>query len=445
MENSRNRMGYLPIPKLIVNVSVPLMISMLVQSLYNVVDSMFVARISENAVTAISLAYSAQMLMLAVAVGTGVGVNSLLSRSLGKRDFDKVNSVATNGLFLSVFWTIVCMLIGAFFAGSFIGSFTNDPEIYAMGKQYLTICMVGCVGIFIATTGERLLQSTGNTTLSMLAQVCGAVTNIILDPILIFGFHMDIAGAAYATIIGQMVAAAASMILNTIKNKEIHFLIRGFRPDWDTIKGIYKVGIPTFIMQTMGSLMMIFMNKILFLESSTAVAFYGIYYKLYTFLYMPVSGLSQGLIPIVGYNYGAKKPDRVRDAFRLTMIASIAIMTVGAIFYAIFSRQMLGMYNASEEMLAFGIPAMRIMLCTYPIAAITICSGFAGSGLGNGVISMVGTLLRQLLILIPAAYLLYRFVGFGSLWYAAWLSEMCAAVFSIISIRKEFQKKLNDL
>ncbi|MDO4620633.1 MAG: MATE family efflux transporter [Lachnospiraceae bacterium] len=445
MENSKNRMGYLPIPKLIVNVSVPLMVSMLVQSLYNVVDSMFVSRISEHAVTAVSLAYSAQMLMLAVAVGTGVGVNSLLSRSLGKRDFDKVNSVATNGLFLAVFWTVICMIIGTFGAGNFIKSFTDDPEISALGTHYLSICMIGCIGIFVATTGERLLQSTGNTTLSMISQLCGAVTNIILDPIFIFGFNMGISGAAYATIIGQMVAAAVSMTFNAIKNKEIHFSIRGFKPDYQTIAGIYKVGIPTFVMQTMGSLMMIFINKILFMESSTAVAFYGIYYKLYTFLYMPVSGLSQGLIPIVGFNFGAKKPDRIREAFKLTLIVSMIIMTVGAIAYFILPSQLLGMYNASSEMLTFGVPAMRIMVCTYPIAAITICIGFAGSGLGNGVIAMIGTLLRQLALLIPTCYLLYHYLGFGYLWYAVWLSEICAAAFSIISIHFEFRKKLSKI
>ncbi len=443
MTQTKNRMGYLPIPKLIAAVSVPLMVSMLVQSLYNVVDSIFVSRISENAVTAISLAYSAQMLMLAVAVGTGVGVNSLLARSLGKRDFEKVNKVATNGLFLAVFWSVVCMIIGAFFAGSFIRSFTTDPEIYSMGKEYLTICMVGCVGIFVAATGERLLQSTGNTVLSMISQLCGAVTNIVLDPIFIFGFGMGIAGAAYATIIGQITAAVVSLVFNAVKNKEIHFQFKGFRPDFDIIKGIYKVGIPTFFMQTMGSLMIMSMNTILLLESSTAVAFYGIYYKLYTFLYMPVSGLSQGLIPIIGYNYGAKEYKRVKEAFRFTLIAAFCVMTVGAIVFALIPSALLGLYNASEEMLSFGIPAMRIMVCTYPLAAITITIGFAGSGLGNGVIAMIGTLLRQLLILIPTAYLLYRFAGFSSLWYAAWVSELIAAVYAILAIRREFRKKLS--
>ncbi len=443
---NKNKMGVLPIGKLIADVSVPLMVSMLVQSLYNVIDSIFVAKISESAVTATGLAYSAQMLMLAVAVGTGVGVNSLLSRSLGKGDREFANKTATTGLLLALFWTVIFMIIGGLFSGKFIAFFTDDTQIIDYGTSYLTICTLGCVGIFLATTGERLLQATGNTMLSMLAQLSGAVMNIILDPILIFDFGagLGVKGAALATVIGQITAAAVSLIFNQFNNKEIHFVFKGFKPEMKIIAQIYKVGIPTFVMQTMSSVMMIFMNKILFLESSTAVAFYGIYYKLYTFVYMPVSGLAQGLIPIVGYNYGAGLYSRVKKAFSVTLVTSIGIMLVGAVLYFALPNQLLSLYSASSEMLSFGVKALRILALTFPFAAVTITSGFACSGMGNGVVSMVGTLLRQLLILIPVAYLFYMCFGFAYVWYASWISEIIAAVYAVFAVKRQFKKLKND-
>lgn len=441
-----NKMETMPIPRLIVSVSVPLMISMLVQSLYNIVDGIFVAKISENALTATSLAYAAQILMLAVAVGTGVGINSLLSRNLGKRDFETVNKVATNGLFLAIVCSLVFIVIGGVGAGAFIAFFTQDSEIVVLGEQYLKICMVGCMGIFLATTGERLLQATGNTLLSMLAQLAGAITNIILDPIMIFGLFgmpaMGIRGAALATVIGQFVAAFAALFLNKVKNSEIHFNFRGFCPDGQIIKEVYKVGFPSMLMQTMGSIMMVAMNALLIGFSSTAVAFFGIYYKLWIFVYMPVSGLAQGLIPIVGYNYGAKHAKRIMQAFRLTLIVDICAMLFGTILYVAVPQKLLGLYGASAEMLEMGIPGLRIMAMPFPFAAVTITIGFCCSGLGNGVVSMVGTLIRQLLLLVPCAYIFSSVFGLPFTWYAMWISETAAVIYAVGHFRLIYKKTI---
>ncbi len=449
METQRtNKMADMPIPKLLCSVCLPLMISMLVQSLYNIVDGIFVAQyIGGDGVTATTVAYSAQMLMLAVAVGTGVGVNSLLSRSLGKGDREMVNQVAVNGLFLSLAWAVVFMIAGAVGANAFIRIFNSDATIIDLGTRYLRICMVGCAGIFLATTGERLLQATGNTMLSMLAQLAGAITNIILDPIMIHYMNMGIEGAAVATIIGQFVAAFASLALNKVKNTEIHFQIRGFRPNTSVIGGIYKVGVPTIVMQTMNSFMMMLMLQIMVSSQygSAAQGFYGIYYKLWTFLYMPVNGLAQGLIPIVGFNFGAKNGRRVRDAFFLAAGAAVVIMAVGAVVFRSLGSQLLGLYNASEAQLAFGVPAMGIMAVTFPLAGLSICIGLCCSGMGNGVVSMVTTILRELAVLIPLAWLLCRYVGFSYTWYAVNIAETVGVIFALTSFILEYRRKIRPL
>lgn len=444
-----NKMGNAPIGGLIIRLSVPLMISMLVQSLYNIVDGIFVSRISENALTATSLAYPAQMLMLAVAVGTGVGVNALLSRKLGQKNFEEANQVATEGLLLAVISSLVFMIIGTAVSGIFIRAFTEDSQIADLGIQYLRICLLLCPGIFLATTGERLLQATGNTFLSMLAQMAGALTNIILDPILIFGWlgmpQMGIQGAAVATVIGQWVAAGAALGLNHRMNHEIHFKIRQYRPDLSLIREIYKVGIPTMLMQTMGSLMMVGMNAILTGFTSVAVAAFGVYYKLWTFVYMPVSGLAQGLLPIIGYNYGAGNGKRVRKAFQLTVAAAVVIMVAGAGVFFLIPQQLLGLYAAGEELMAIGIPLIRIMSVTFPIAAVSITIGFACSGLGNGFVSMLSTCMRQLVLLVPIAGFIASRYGLNYAWYAAWVSEAVAVLFSILCFYKEYQKKIKPI
>ncbi|MCD7859797.1 MAG: MATE family efflux transporter [Firmicutes bacterium] len=444
----QNKMGVYPIPRLLCSVSLPLMISMLVQSLYNIVDGIFVAQyIGSDGVTATTVAYSAQLLMLSVSVGTGVGVNSMLSRSLGKRDFDAVNKAATNGLLLAVIWAAVFMLAGALGANAFIRIFNSDETIVDLGTRYLRICMVGCLGIFLATTGERLLQATGNTLLSMIAQLAGAVTNIVLDPIMIHTMRLGIEGAAIATIIGQFVAAAASLALNAVRNKEIHFQIRGFRPDFGIIGGIYKVGAPTIVMQTMNSFMMMLMLQIMRLSEygSLAQGFYGIYYKLWTFLYMPVNGLAQGLIPVVGYNYGAKNGRRVWDAFRLTAVVAVAVMALGTLVFHLLGAPLLGLYQATQEQLDFGVRAMGIMSMTFPFAGLTICIGFACSGMGNGVVSMVATIVRELAVLIPLAWAFGRFFGFDATWYAVTVAETAALVYALAALAAQYRKKVKPI
>lgn len=444
-----NKMGNAPIGGLIFRLSVPLMISMLVQSLYNIVDGIFVSRISEDALTATSLAYPAQMLMLAVAVGTGVGVNALLSRKLGQKNFEEANQVATEGLLLAVISSLVFMILGTAVSGMFIRAFTSDSQIAEMGVRYLRICLILCPGIFLATTGERLLQATGNTFLSMLAQMAGAVTNIILDPIFIFGWfgmpQMGVQGAALATVIGQWVAAAASLGLNHKMNHEVHFEIKKYRPDMSLIREIYKVGIPTMLMQTMGSLMMVGMNAILTGFTSAAVAAFGVYYKLWTFVYMPVSGLAQGLLPIIGYNYGAKKGERVKKAFQLTVIAAVGIMLAGAMLFFLIPQRLLGLYAAGEKLMAIGTPLIRIMSATFPIAAVSITIGFACSGLGNGLVSMLSTCMRQLVLLVPIAGFIAARYGLNYAWYAAWISETVAVLFSVYCFYREYQKKIKPI
>ncbi len=442
----QNKMAVMPIPRLVMNISLPLMISMLVQSLYNIVDGVFVARISEAALTATSLAYPAQLLMVAVSVGTGVGVNSLLSRKLGKKEYDGVNAVATNGLFLAVACALIFMLLGATCVPWFLGMFTDNQEILAMGTTYLRICMLFCIEIFVATTAERLLQATGNTFLSMVAQISGAVVNIILDPILIFGWfglpELGITGAAVATFIGQWTAAILAIIFNFRKNDEIEFLIKGFRPDWQTIKDIYKVGIPTIIMQAMGSLMMVAMNRILVMFSTTAVAFFGVYYKLQNFLFMPVNGLAQGLIPIVGFNYGADDYKRVREAVRVSLMIAAGIMIAGTIIFMAIPTQLLTLFGAADAMMAIGRPALRIISVSFICVAVTVPLGYVFSGMGNGVVIMVSTLCRQLAVLVPVAYLFATRLGLEYTWYAFWISEGVAAVFTIICFMNVYRKKL---
>ncbi|MCC8027940.1 MAG: MATE family efflux transporter [Clostridium sp.] len=444
-----NKMGNAPIGGLIFRLSVPLMVSMLVQSLYNIVDGIFVSRISEDALTATSLAYPAQMLMLAVAVGTGVGVNSLLSRKLGQKDFEAANQAATEGLVLALISSLVFMIGGTALCGSFIRAFTDNRRIADLGIRYLRICLVLCPGIFLATTGERLLQATGNTFWSMIAQLAGAVTNIILDPIIIFGWfgvpEMGIQGAAVATVIGQWVAAAAALGLNHKMNHEVHFKVKGYRPDLLLIGEVYRVGIPSMLMQTMGSLMMAGMNAILSDFSSVAVAAFGVYYKLWTFVYMPVSGLAQGLLPIIGYNYGAKNGTRVKKAFQLTVLSAVGIMAAGALLFSLIPQQLLGLYAAGTELMAVGIPLIRIMSATFPAAAISITIGFACSGLGNGMVSMLSTCIRQLVLLVPLAGLMAVRYGLDYAWYAAWISETAAVLFSIRCFYVEYQKKIRPI
>lgn len=431
----QNKMGVMPMKKLVWSISFPLMISMLVQSLYNIVDGIFVSRISEDALTATSLAYPVQMLMIAVSVGTGVGINALLSQTLGKRDLDKVSRVAMNGLFAAVCGSLLFVILGCFAVPAFIGAYTDDPWILENGVSYLRICMIFSTGIFIATTGERCLQATGKTWLSMIAQSIGAICNMILDPILIFGLFglpkMGVTGAAIATVIGQWAAGIVSLWLNQFHNREVVLRIQGFSLDGTIMKGIFRVGFPTMVTQAIGSIMVVSMNGILYPFSSTAVAFFGVYYKLQNFLYMPINGLAQGLIPIVGYNYGAGDTKRVKEALKTALGGAVVLMLCGTAIFCLFPGQLLGLFDAGTDMLNMGVPALRTISMVFLLTGITVTIGYYFSGLGNGVINMISSLLRQLVLLLPLAYLFSSRLGLSFTWYAFWVSELAACAFAV--------------
>ncbi|MGM9521693.1 MAG: MATE family efflux transporter [Oscillospiraceae bacterium] len=438
MENAKiqrsNKMADMPMGKLITSISLPMVISLLVQSLYNLVDSVFVSRLSEAALSATSLASPIQMLMLAVSIGTGVGINSLLSRTIGAGNRAEASSVATNGLFLAVASSVLFVLIGFFAVPTFIGSYTDDPELFEMGVTYLRICTVFSLGIFVATTAERMLQATGNTFLSMIAQVSGAVANCILDPILIFGFagipSMGIKGAAIATVAGQWLAAAVALIFNFKLNHDIRFEFKGFKLRGDIIGKIYKVGVPSMLATALGSVQTIIINKmILGIEalSTTGVAFFGIYHKVQNFVFMPLNGLTQGLIPIVGFAYGAKRGDRIRDALKITAVVCLAMMVFFMLVFIAIPGPILSLFAAQDKMRSIGIPALRILSLGFVFAGGCTLIGHTFTAMGNGLVNMMSTAIRCLLP-IPVIYLIAKYADVAAIWWAIPLADACAFV-----------------
>lgn len=444
-----DKMSTMPVGRLVADMSLPLMLSLLVQSLYNIVDSIFVARISENALTATSLAYPVQILMIAVAVGTGVGVNALLSQTIGAKRYEEAGRIATTGLLLSVVSSAVFILLSVLFVERFAAVFTSDQEIGAYCSQYLRICMAFCTGTFVETMCQRFLQAVGNTFLSMVSLVAGALTNLVLDPIMIFGLfgfpQLGIRGAAIATVIGQWVGAAVALTLHLLKNPAVKLTFRGYRPQKSIIVQIYKVGLPTAVTQALGSVMVSAFNGILMPFSSSAVAFFGAYYKLQNFLFMPMMGLGQAAIPIVGYNYGSGNGKRIREVLRTMLPAAVIISLIATAVFLLFPRQLLGLFSPSADMLAIGVPALRIISVTFALSSVTIILGYAVSGLGNGLVNMVGTALRQFIVFVPLAYLLARFSGIDYVWFSIWAAELAAVCYAVWSSRREFQKKVEPL
>lgn len=448
-EQKQNKMAVMPMGKLIFSMSLPLMVSLLVQSLYNIVDGIFVARISEKALTATSLAMPFQLLMIAASVGTSVGLNALLSRLLGAKKYQEANEAAATGMILGLFCTVCFMALGLTCADTFMSWFTDDPETAVLAGQYLTICMTFCLGIFVETICQRLLQAAGNAFLSMISLVVGAVVNIILDPVMIFGYFgcpaMGIQGAAIATVIGQWLGALTALLLHQFKNPEIRFAVRGYHFRWKTVAAIYQVGAPTILMQVMGSVMVSAVNSILMPYSSTAVAFFGVYYKLQNFLLMPINGLGQAAIPIIGFNYGAKNGARIRQALRIMLPAAVLFALCGTLVFFLLPGQLLALFSASGEMLALGVPALRIICLTFALSAVTIVVGYCCSGLGNGVVNMLGNSLRQVILFIPFAYLFAKTMGVRQVWYSIWISEAAAAVYALISLLHEYRKKVKPM
>ena len=442
IENTQeNKMGAMPVNRLLISMSLPMMISMLVQALYNIIDSIFVSRINENALTAVSLAFPLQSLMIAFGVGTGVGINALLSRALGEKDSEKVNKAAVNGIFLDGVNFVIFLLIGLFATTPFYLSQTGDAEIFSYGKQYLSIVCCCSLGMFTQFVFERLLQSTGKTFYTMLTQGMGALINIILDPIFIFGYFglpaMGVAGAAIATVIGQTVAGIAAVAVNLKKNTEIKLQFRGFRPDMAIIGEIYKVGVPSIIMQSIGSLMTYGMNQILLAFTSTAATVFGVYFKLQSFVFMPIFGLNNGMVPIVAYNFGARNKERLTRTVKLSMVYAVCLMAAGFLVFQIFPAQLFAMVDASETMLAIGVPALRIISLSFVLAGFGIVSGSVFQALGNGVYSLIVSVARQLLVLLPVAFLLSLTGNLNAVWWAFPIAELVSfgvSVFFLIRI-----------
>ena len=450
---AENKMGTMPVGKLLFNMSLPMMVSMLVQALYNIVDSIFVAKLSENALTAVSLAFPLQTLLIAVATGTGVGMNALLSKSLGEHDFKKANKIADNGIFLYVLSYIVFLILGFTvvkpFYASQIGS--ADVEIMELGINYLSTVMILSFGLFGQIFFERLLTSTGRTIFSMTSQLCGAITNIILDPILIFGLlgapKMGVTGAALATVIGQCVAGIIACVCNHKFNHEVSLNIKGFRPDWTLIGHIYAIGIPSIIMQSIGSVMTYCMNRILIEFSSTATAVFGVYFKLQSFFFMPVFGLNNGITPIIAYNYGAKQRKRMLKTIKLSLIVAFCLTFIGFLSFEAIPQVLLDMFNASEDMLTIGVPALRIIGIHYLIAWFCIVIGTVFQALGKAVFSMIVSIMRQLVVLIPAAYILAKLGGLHAVWWSFPIAEVISllvTLFFFIKIYREIISKLPE-
>lgn len=441
-----NKMGVMPINRLLISMSVPMMMSMLVQALYNVVDSKFVSEISEDALTAVSLAFPAQNLMIAVATGTGVGINALLSKSLGEKNFAKADKVANNAVFLAICSYIAFALFGGFFSYRFFRMQTDIPAILSDGEAYLTICTVFSFGLFGSITFERLLQSTGKTFYSMLVQGLGAIINIVLDPLLIFGLYgfpkMGVAGAAAATVIGQIISFFFAIFLNLVKNKEIHLDIRQFLPKAKIIGGIYAVGIPSIIMASIGSIMTFGMNKILIAFSSTATAVFGAYFKLQSFIFMPVFGLNNGMTPILAYNFGARNPKRIMDTLKLGILCALAIMFAGFAVFQLFPVELLRIFNASDYMLEIGVPALKTISFSFLFAGVCICCTALFQSLGHGMLSMWVSILRQLVVLLPLAFLLSNIGGLHFVWFAFPIAEICAILTSFFFLRYVYRREI---
>lgn len=439
-----NKMGTMPENKLLLSMAVPMMISMLVQALYNIVDSIFVSRICEDALTAVSMAFPWQNIVIAIAVGFGVGINALLSRALGQKNAERVNQVAVNGLLLAGLSYLLVLVAGLIGIRAYMRTQTDIETIVNYGITYLNICILCSFGVFVEITFERFLQATGRTVYSMITQLTGAITNIVLDPILIFGLlgfpKLGIAGAAWATVIGQCVGAVVAVMLNHFKNPEVHLRLRHIRLNGRLMGEITAISIPSIIMSCISSLTCFVMNMILIAYSSTAVAVFGVYFKLQSFVFMPVFGLNNGMVPIIAYNYGAQKPERIHKTIRLGMVYAVAIMVVGLLVFQLIPKELLRMFDASDAMLEIGAPALRIMSLAFVFAGIGIVSGSSCQAFGYSVYSMLISIARQIVVLIPAAYLLSLTGVLRSIWFAFPIAEIFSLILSLFFLRTTLKK-----
>ena len=447
-----DKMGTMPVGKLLFSMSVPAIFSMLVQSLYNVVDSIFVAQVSEDALVAVSIAFPLQMLIIALALGVGVGTNALIARRLGEKRREEANIAANTGIVLSLINMALCRLVGLFLAKPFVGLFTQDAAIFTMGSQYLMIVMVFSVGVMIEMTCSRVLQATGNMIVPMISQLIGAITNIILDPIFIFGYFgvpkMGVAGAAVATVIGQILAMIFVLIVLKVGTHEVDIAPWRHHPQMQAAKDIYRVGIPTFVMNAIGSLTTTAMNAILMGFSATAVAVLGIYFKLQSFVFMPIFGLNQGAMPILGYNYGAADEKRFTRTLALSFGVALAIMVIGTVLFWTMPEMLLKLFNGSDQMLQLGSYALRVLALCFLPAACSIIMTTMFQALGKGMMSLVMSLLRQLVFIIPLAWILGQLGGLGAVWFCYPAAELLVAVIfvpiALKTIKKSFDQERQE-
>lgn len=434
-----NKMGVMEIKKLIMTMSLPIMISMLVQALYNIVDSMFVARVSDNALAAVSLCYPIQMIIVAVACGTAVGLNALLSRYLGQGKPKEANQVALHGILLALVNWLIFAVIGIFFSEAFLNLFSTDQEIVSMGISYMKICTIFSFGVFMQITYERIMQSTGNTVYNMIIQGVGALVNIILDPIFIFGMlglpAMGVTGAAIATVVGQIVAMLLGIVITQTKIKEVQIHLREFQLKVRIIKDMYRIAIPAILMQSIMSFMTVFMNMILVTFSELAVSAFSIYFKLQQFVFMAVNGMNNALIPIISYNFGARKKQRILDSIHFSLLIACVIMIAGTIVFQCFPEQLMYLFDANEEMMNIGVPALRIISLSFVFAGISLVLSAVFQSVDHANKSLVITLLRQMVLLLPIVYLLANQFGLNALWWAFPITEAIVSILAYIYLK----------
>ena len=440
-----NKMGVMPIPKLLFNMAIPMVVSMLMQALYNIVDSAFVGMYSTHALEAVSIAFPIQNLMIAFATGTGVGINALLSRHLGEKKFEEADTTANTGLFLAICSYALFALMGLTIVRPFFSMQSDIAEVVNYGEEYLTIILLCGFGIFGEITNERLLQATGRTVYSMITQGTGAIINIILDPIMIFGYFgmpaLGVKGAAIATVIGQCVAFALALIFNIKVNKEINIKVsKIFKPKLKEIAKIYEIGVPSIIMSSITSFLTVGMNLILKKFSEDAITVYGVYFKLNSFIFMPVFGLNNGMVPILSYNYGARKPDRIKKTIKLGMSCAVAYMLVGLAVFELIPNKLLMIFSASENVMSIGVVALRIIGLSFLFAGIGIVSSTVFQAIGNPLHSLLISVLRQLVIIFPVAYLLSLTGSVDNVWWSYPIAEVVSFVLCVLFLRRTFRK-----
>ena len=444
MQSNENKLGTMSIPKLLFQVSFPIVVSMFIQSMYNLVDSYYIGKINEDAFTAISIAFPIQNIMIGIAVGTGVGMNSLISRYLGEKNYEKSNRTAETGLALAIIYGIILLILSRFLPRPFLSAQTTDENIIAYGIEYLEIVMGFSMGVFIQIFLERTLQSTGRSVFTMLTQLIGAVLNIILDPIFIFGYFglpaMGVKGAAVATVTGQIIGALFGSFFEYKFNKEI--TIKKPVLDLDIVKGIYVVGVPSMITITIQSFTIYVLNKMLSAISTSAIAALGAYFKVQSFVFMPIFGVNNGLVPIVAYNYGAKNKDRILKAIKLAFITVTFMMILVSSIIMIFPREILGIFSASGKMLEIGIPMLRICALSYIFAGISIVGTAVFQAFGNGILALFDSILRQIIVLLPVAYIAIKYFTVNEIWWGYVIAEFASTLFVIYLMNTFVRKKL---